>query len=357
MDEEITVEKPENYSELLDIIKNEFLLGDDELEGTIFIFEDQINGGKSKLIPQVFNQFINQENPILFIEVQENSKIYKEALDMSDDLEDINKISNKDNKEEDIKEEDKKEENKKEFNKYQEIIIDQNMLNEIRNEKNKNNFDLNEEPSKEMVISKIVNDTKNRMKRIKEKENEKEKENNIKNSEIEQLENLKNLAQNEENTFTNTINKNKNKETKNTTNKKKEKKINKKENKKDKKQNKKNTKKGDEKEIKKEDEKVDEKKDEKKEEKENKIEDPLDNKFFNISEDLIRETIMSTSKITNSNISTAVHKDIKCNGCGMESIYGIRYKCTMCPNFNFCAICENNKEHEHPFLKIKFPML
>ena len=98
MDEEITVEKPENYSELLDIIKNEFLLGDDELEGTIFIFEDQINGGKSKLIPQVFNQFINQENPILFIEVQENSKIYQEALDMSDDLEDINKISNKDNR-------------------------------------------------------------------------------------------------------------------------------------------------------------------------------------------------------------------------------------------------------------------
>ena len=141
MNEEINVNKPKNYNELINIIKNEFLLGDDELEGTIFIFEDQINGGKSKLIPQVFNQFINQENPILFIEVQENSKIYQEALDMSDDLEDINKISNKeeDNKEEDKKEEDKKEEDKKEFNKYQEIIIDQNMLNEIRNEKNKNN--------------------------------------------------------------------------------------------------------------------------------------------------------------------------------------------------------------------------
>jgi hypothetical protein len=66
---------------------------------------------------------------------------------------------------------------------------------------------------------------------------------------------------------------------------------------------------------------------------------------------------MSTSRITNSNISTTIHKDIQCNGCGMESIYGIRYKCTICPNFNFCSICENIKEHEHPFLKIKFPML
>ena len=162
MDEEISVEKPQNYNELINIIKNEFLLGDDELEGTILIFEDQINGGKSKLIPQVFNQFIEQNNPTLFIEVQENSKIYNEALNMSGDLEDNkNQIVNKENKEED----------KKQFNKYKEIIIDQNMLNEIKAEKNNNITDFGEEPSKEMVISRILEKAKIQKEMKKKKRN------------------------------------------------------------------------------------------------------------------------------------------------------------------------------------------
>ena len=28
--------------------------------------------------------------------------------------------------------------------------------------------------------------------------------------------------------------------------------------------------------------------------------------------------------------------DVKCTGCGVSPIYGIRYKCHECPNFNFC---------------------
>ena len=330
MDEEISVEKPQNYNELINIIKNEFLLGDDELEGTILIFEDQINGGKSKLIPQVFNQFIEQNNPTLFIEVQENSKIYNEALNMSGDLEDNkNQIVNKENKEED----------KKQFNKYEEIIIDQNMLNEIKAEKNNNITDFGEEPSKEMVISRILEKAKIQKEMKKKKEIEQEKNNNIITNdgtqnvnEIKQLEKLTQIAQKEENTFINSMNKTK------------ENKTNKKENKKENKK------------IKKE-KKNENKKDKTKDKtKDNKIQDPLDNKFKELSEELIKDTIMSTSRITNSNISTTIHKDIQCNGCGMESIYGIRYKCTICPNFNFCSICENIKEHEHPFLKIKFPI-
>jgi len=39
MDEEISIEKPQNYNELINAIKNEFLLGDDEIEGTILILK------------------------------------------------------------------------------------------------------------------------------------------------------------------------------------------------------------------------------------------------------------------------------------------------------------------------------
>ena len=32
---------------------------------------------------------------------------------------------------------------------------------------------------------------------------------------------------------------------------------------------------------------------------------------------------------------------------------GIRYKCSICKDFDYCEICEERLGHEHPFLKIK----
>lgn len=53
-----------------------------------------------------------------------------------------------------------------------------------------------------------------------------------------------------------------------------------------------------------------------------------------------------------------VHKGIRCSNCGMENIVGTRYKCTICPNFNLCEICEENIDHDddHALLKIKEPI-
>jgi len=48
-----------------------------------------------------------------------------------------------------------------------------------------------------------------------------------------------------------------------------------------------------------------------------------------------------------------VHSRVNCDGCGQRGIIGIRYKCSVCPDFDFCSSCEANVEHEHPFLKIK----
>ena len=44
---------------------------------------------------------------------------------------------------------------------------------------------------------------------------------------------------------------------------------------------------------------------------------------------------------------------INCNGCGSKSIEGIRYKCAICKNFDYCEKCfrENSEKHNHPFIK------
>lgn len=35
-----------------------------------------------------------------------------------------------------------------------------------------------------------------------------------------------------------------------------------------------------------------------------------------------------------------INHKVKCNLCGADPIFGIRYKCTKCPLFNLCQKCE-----------------
>ena len=48
-----------------------------------------------------------------------------------------------------------------------------------------------------------------------------------------------------------------------------------------------------------------------------------------------------------------VHSGITCDGCNWRNIEGVRYKCSVCPDFDFCHKCEATIDHPHPFLKIK----
>jgi len=52
-----------------------------------------------------------------------------------------------------------------------------------------------------------------------------------------------------------------------------------------------------------------------------------------------------------------VHEHVCCDGCGVKPLQGIRYKCAVCPDFDFCEKCEKSRSHhsEHPFLKIRSP--
>lgn len=51
----------------------------------------------------------------------------------------------------------------------------------------------------------------------------------------------------------------------------------------------------------------------------------------------------------------AVHQRVSCDGCGVNPIVGLRYKCSVCPDFDFCEKCEDTVKHDHAFIKIKEP--
>lgn len=59
----------------------------------------------------------------------------------------------------------------------------------------------------------------------------------------------------------------------------------------------------------------------------------------------------------NNNINNIVHCNVICDGCESGPIVGIRYKCTICPDFDFCEKCEETKwkEHGHPLIKMREP--
>lgn len=55
------------------------------------------------------------------------------------------------------------------------------------------------------------------------------------------------------------------------------------------------------------------------------------------------------------NKAPIVHQKVSCDGCEVSPIVGIRYKCSVCKDFDFCSNCEERLAHEHPFLKIRHP--
>jgi len=56
---------------------------------------------------------------------------------------------------------------------------------------------------------------------------------------------------------------------------------------------------------------------------------------------------------------TPIHYRVKCDGCGVFPIRGIRYKCGVCSNYDLCEKCEALNEHDpqHILLKINRPIM
>jgi len=69
---------------------------------------------------------------------------------------------------------------------------------------------------------------------------------------------------------------------------------------------------------------------------------------------MIPEVKSKIQKVKTSKIGS-VHQGVKCDGCGVKPIVGVRYKCSICHNFDYCERCEETVDHPHAFLKIKSP--
>ena len=67
--------------------------------------------------------------------------------------------------------------------------------------------------------------------------------------------------------------------------------------------------------------------------------------------------LKAEKKLVESSICNTVHTNIKCEHCFSNPIKGIRYKCSICNNYNLCQQChEKNSEtgsHQHFFYAIK----
>jgi len=54
-------------------------------------------------------------------------------------------------------------------------------------------------------------------------------------------------------------------------------------------------------------------------------------------------------------VEPPTHRYVSCDSCKVYPVVGVRYKCSVCPDFDFCELCEKTKEHPHAFIKIKNP--
>ena len=70
-------------------------------------------------------------------------------------------------------------------------------------------------------------------------------------------------------------------------------------------------------------------------------------------EQLVRQEVSATLGVE----APVVHPRVQCDGCQASPLAGVRYKCTVCDNFDLCELCESQGTHPHPFLKITDPSL
>lgn len=71
-------------------------------------------------------------------------------------------------------------------------------------------------------------------------------------------------------------------------------------------------------------------------------------------EELVKEVVKITRELPAVE-TLPVHEGVTCDGCMQSPIQGTRYKCAVCPNFDFCVNCWQRNDHSHAFYAIKNP--
>ncbi len=61
-------------------------------------------------------------------------------------------------------------------------------------------------------------------------------------------------------------------------------------------------------------------------------------------------------KVESPKTGEVVHHNIICDMCNVSPIVGTRYKCTILNDYDLCQACEEKGTHEHPLIKYKTPV-
>jgi len=74
----------------------------------------------------------------------------------------------------------------------------------------------------------------------------------------------------------------------------------------------------------------------------------------------VKEEVKEAPRVVEKEVKNlVVHDRVICDGCKMNPIIGIRYKCGLCQDFDMCSTCESsaNAVHDrtHPLVKIRVP--
>ena len=352
----IQIPKINDYEELMNKIKEVLQINDALFKCLYFSYIDAEDQERIRLIPQIYDDFLNQEDPTVsigFLDNVDDNKL-EELIDLIEQNKKrlkeqnnylvLNNINDRKNSENEKKNNnDNKEANniinieiieKEEKEDKDEIISDKNNLN---NEVNKNeNININNNGNN-LDFNKVNSDDNFNLLPSDSKDNIlEENNNNINDNNNKEINNDNNQDVNSENSEDNIKNF--------------DMKISH------------NVELGKSKEETKDDEiniyqivEEDEKED-KEEKQENKFEDNvkniIENNMNHIKNDILNSLITQKSKIQKSKYNI-VHNDVKCQICGTCPIVGIRYKCLECNDYDLCEYCEGVHGHPHPLLTLK----
>ena len=332
----IYIPKVYDYQDFMDSLKSILNLNDDLFNYLYFSFIDEEEQERIRLNPQVFDDFIEKENPKLtigfldtvdknimeqFFDVIDSNKIkFKQKNYLFDESDmvirkndcnnnnDSNDIENKIILEEEIIENKEKEEEKEE-----EIILQRDNIDINKNiieEKEDNNQNIKEDNFCLLDSSNKINnlEVKNNTNIIKENSNDNINNNNDNNKII----NLNEIDNSEINLreFDENMNK---------------------------------------------DIYIEEKKLEEEDEFNKNIENIIISNIDKIKNEIIENIREQNSKINKSKKpkNNYIHKNYECNICKVSPIKGIRYHCLECLDYDLCEKCEEAFNHEHPLYKIK----
>mmetsp|Transcript_42909 Transcript_42909/g.30924 ORF Transcript_42909/g.30924 Transcript_42909/m.30924 type:complete len:151 (+) Transcript_42909:436-888(+) len=87
----------------------------------------------------------------------------------------------------------------------------------------------------------------------------------------------------------------------------------------------------------------------------NLIEAELDKQAKQIFNELLASKNLNLKEEEEAIVEEGPMHNVECNGCGKAPIFGVRYKCSVRKDFDYCSVCEERLSHEYPFLKICEP--